>query len=55
MRHYGRKHTFMFWTAHAREGVEHRKRVKKLLKSMPGPGDMLVWENDRERIEQARL
>lgn len=30
------------------------KRVKKVLKSSPGPGDMLLWEIDRERIEATR-
>jgi hypothetical protein len=29
------------------------KRVKKILKSTPGPGDMLMWEIDRERIAAA--
>jgi len=30
------------------------KRVKKILKSSPGPGDMLNWEIDRNRIAAAR-
>lgn len=30
------------------------KRVKKVLKSTPGPGDMLMWEIDRDRIAQTR-
>jgi len=30
------------------------KRVKKLLRSYPGPGDTLTWEIDRERIEVVR-
>lgn len=30
------------------------KRVKKVLKSSPGPGDMLIWEIDRDRIAAMR-
>jgi hypothetical protein len=30
------------------------KRVKKVLKSSPGPGDTLMWEIDRERIAAVR-
>ncbi len=30
------------------------KRVKKILKSAPGPGQTLIWEIDRDRLAKAR-